>query len=45
MRAGAVEGEVKQLEEDFFAGNRSMGFNLSIAMVNWEMLHFVVGVC
>jgi len=45
-----MKGEVKQLEGDFFGGDRSMGFNLSIVMVNWEisqkeMLHFVVGVC
>jgi len=41
---------VKQLEEDFFGGDRSMIFNLSTVMLNWEisqkeMLHFIVGVC
>jgi hypothetical protein len=50
VQGSAVEAEVKQLEEDFFGGDRSMGFNLCIVMLNLEisqkeMLHFVVGVC
>jgi hypothetical protein len=48
VQGSAVEGEVTQLE-DFFGGDRSMGFNLSIVRLNWEisqkeMLHFIVGV-
>ena len=50
MQGGALEGEVKQLEKGFFGGDRSMGFNLSIVMCNWEisqkeMFHFIVGIC